>query len=290
VEKLGKTQGLIMKRRNSITIAVPASMVAEINNLRDKTTALGQLGRAAAIYRVDQIIIYRDQPDENIIMKYILGYMETPQYLRKHLFDVRPELQYAGTLPPLRTPHHPLEESLSQIDIGTIREGVVLGGSGFNYKVDIGLETPIEVRGKPPTRGARVTVEVMDKEPTLSGRAIKKKDIPEYWGYDLRGNKRRLSDLVYSPEWDLTIGTSRLGEPYNEVKTRLEADWVEAEKTLIVFGSYKEGVGEMIEREGRRPEEVFNYMINTIPEQGTATIRTEEAVMSTLAILNILKE
>lgn len=287
---MGKTQGLIMKRRNSITIAVPASMVAEINNLRDKTTALGQLGRAAAIYRVDQIIIYRDQPDESITMKYILGYMETPQYLKKHLFDVRPELQYAGTLPPLRTPHHPLEESLSQIDIGDIRDGIVLGGSGFNYKVDIGLETPIEVRGKPPTRGARVTVEVMDKEPTFSGRAIKKKDIPEYWGYDLRGNKRRLSDLVHSPEWDLTIGTSRLGDPYSEVKTRLEADWAEAEKTLIVFGSYKEGVGVMIEREGRRPEEVFNYMINTIPGQGTATVRTEEAVMSTLAILNTIKE
>ncbi|MCW4012748.1 MAG: RNA methyltransferase [Candidatus Bathyarchaeota archaeon] len=279
-----------MKRRNSITIAVPASMVAEINNLRDKTTALGQLGRAAAIYRVDQIIIYRDQPDENIIMKYILGYMETPQYLRKHLFDVRPELQYAGTLPPLRTPHHPLEESLSQIDVGSFRDGVVLGGSGFTYNVDIGIETPIEVRGKSPTKGARVTIEVMEKDPKLSGRAVKKKDIPEYWGYDLRGNKRRLSDLVHSPEWDLTIGTSRLGDSYDGVKERLEADWIEAEKTLIVFGSYKEGVGEMIERDGRKPEEVFDYMINTIPGQGTAAVRTEEAVMSTLAILNTLKE
>ena len=280
----------MMKRRNSITIAVPASMLAEFNNLRDKTTALAQLGRAAAIYRVDQIIIYREQPDESITMKYILGYMETPQYLRKHLFDVRPELQYAGTLPPLRTPHHPLEESLSMIEEGEFRDGVVIGGSGYNYDVDIGLEVPIEVRGKPPTKGARITVEVMEKEPKLSGRSVKKKAIPEYWGYDLRGNKRRLSDLVHSPEWDITIGTSRIGEPYDDVKTRLEADWVEAENTLIVFGSYKEGVGEMIEREGRRPEEVFDYMINMISDQGTATVRTEEAVMSTLAILNTLKE
>jgi predicted SPOUT superfamily RNA methylase MTH1 len=277
-----------MKRRNKITIAVPASMVSEINNLRDKTTALGQLGRAAAIYRVDQIIIYRDQPDENITMKYILGYMETPQYLRKHLFDVRSELQYVGTLPPLRTPHHPLEESLNQIDIGTIRDGVVLGGSGFSYNVDIGLEIPVEVRGKPPTKGTRVTIEIMEKDPKLSGRSIKKKDIPEYWGYDLRGNKRRLSDLVHSPEWDLTIATSRIGNAYNDVKERLEADWGESENTLIVFGSYKEGVGEMIEREGRKADEVFDYIINTIPEQGTATVRTEEAVISTLAILNIL--
>lgn len=279
-----------MKRRNSITIAVPASMVAEINNLRDKTTVLGQLGRAAAIYRVDQIIIYRDQPDENITMKYILGYLETPQYLRKNLFDVRPELQYAGTLPPLRTPHHPTEEKLSQVDVGNFRDGVVVGGYGFNYQVDVGLDVLMNVRGKPPAKGTRVITEIMQKEPELSGRSAKKKDTPDYWGYDLRGCKGRLSDLVYSPEWDLTIATSKNGDAFSAVEEKLLADWAKATKTLIVFGSYKEGVGEIIEREGRRVEEVFDYIVNTIPDQGTATVRTEEAVISTLAIFNIFKD
>ena len=279
-----------MKRRNSITIAVPASMVAEIANLRDKTTVLGQLGRAAAIYRLDQIIIYREEPDESLLMKYILGYLETPQYLRKHLFDVRPELQFAGILPPLRTPHHPLEKKLSQVDVGEFRDGVVLGGSGYNYRVDVGLDVPMNVRGKPPVKGSRISTEIMQIEPEFSGRSVKKKDIPEYWGYDLRGHKRRLSDLVYSPEWDLTIATSRTGDMIGSVKEKLEDDWAEADKTLIVFGSYKEGVGEIITREGRRAEEAFNYIVNTVPGQGTATVRTEEAVVSTLAIFNIFKE
>ena len=279
-----------MKRRNSITIAVPASMVSEIHNLRDKTTVLGQIGRAAAIYRVDQIIIYRDQPDENLMMKYILGYLETPQYLRKHLFDMRPELQYAGTLPPLKTPHHVIAENLSQVKVGDFREGVVVGGSGFNYQVDVGLDVLLNVRGKPPTRGARIITEIMQIEPEFSGRSVKKKNIPEYWGYDLRGSKRRLSDLAHSPEWDLTIATSKIGDSFSSVKERLETDWGDAEKTLIVFGSYKEGVGEMIEREGRRVEEVFDHIVNTVPDQGTATVRTEEAVISTLAIFNIFKD
>ncbi len=278
-----------MKRKNSISIAVPASMVSEISNLRDKTTVLGQLGRAAAIYRVDQIIIYRDQPDESLTMKYILGYLETPQYLRKHLFDVRPELQYVGTLPPLRTPHHPKDEKLSSVHVGDFRDGVVVGGSGFNYQVDVGLNVLMSVRGKPPLKDTRIITEIMETDPELSGRSVKKKDIPEYWGYDLRGSKGRLSDLTHSPEWDLTIATSRLGEDIVSAKTRLEGDWAKAEKTLIVFGSYKEGVGELIEREGRRIEEVFDYTLNTIPDQGTATVRTEEAVISTLAILNTLK-
>ena len=280
----------MMKRRNSITIAIPASMVSEISNLREKTAVLGQIGRAAAIYRVDQIIIYRDQPDESLTMKYILGYLETPQYLRKHLFDMRPELQYAGTLPPLRTPHHLTEEKLSQVDVGEFREGVVVGGSGFNYQVDVGLDVLMNVRGKPPAKGSRVITEIMQIEPEFSGRSVKKKIIPEYWGYDLRGNKRRLSDLVHSPEWDLTIATSKLGDSFSSVKEKLESDWADAEKTLIVFGSYKEGVGEVIDREGRRVEEVFDYLINSVPDQGTATVRTEEAVISTLALFNIFKD
>jgi predicted SPOUT superfamily RNA methylase MTH1 len=95
---------------------------------------------------------------------------------------------------------------------------------------------------------------------------------------------------VYSPEWDLTIATSRTGDVFGSVKERLEADWTEAEKTLIIFGSYKEGVGEIIAREGRRAEEVFKYIVNTIPGQGTETVRTEEAIISTLAIFNIFKD
>jgi len=265
-------------------------MVSEIHGLRDKTAVLGQLGRAAAIYRVDQIIIYRDQPDESLIMKYILGYLETPQYLRKHLFEVRPELQYAGTLPPLRAPHHTSEEKLSEIKVGDFREGVVLGGSDFSYNVDVGLNVPMKVRGKPPAKGTRIITEVMQVEPELSGRSVKKKDVPEYWGYDLRGSKGRLSDLAHSPEWDLTIATSRIGDDIVSVKDKLESDLSKAEKTLIVFGSYKEGVGEMIRHEGRKAEEVFDYILNTVPNQGTATVRTEEAVMSTLAILNIFKD
>jgi hypothetical protein len=279
-----------MKRRNSITIAVPSSLVAEINNLRDKTNILGQLGRAAAIYRVDQIIIYRDQPDENVTIKYILGYLETPQYLRKYLFDKRSELRYAGILPPLRTPHHPIEEKLNQVNVGSFRDGVVIGGSGFNYQVDVGLDVFMNVKGKPPTNGVRVITEIMQIEPLFSGRSVKKKDIPEYWGYSLRGNKGRLSDLVYSHEWDLTIATSKSGDSLSSVREVLETEWSKAEKTLIVFGSYKEGVVEMIEREGRRAGEVFDHIVNTIPDQGTATVRTEEAIISTLAIFNIFKD
>ena len=279
-----------MKRRNRISIAVPASMVSEIAHLREKTIVLGQLGRAAGIYRVDEIIIYQDRPNESMLMKYVLGYLETPQYLRKHIFEHRDELQFAGMLPPLRTPHHPTNTHLDSLKAGDYREGVVVNKDEKGCTVDIGVRAPFRIRSKKPNVGARITIQVMELGGIPSGRIVKRNEVGEYWGYTLRGSKGRLSDLIYSPEWDLTIATSKLGVTIGEVSEAINGSWSEAGKTLIVFGSYKEGVGEIMERQGRRIEEAFDYIVNTVPDQGTATVRTEEAVHATLAIFNIFKD
>jgi hypothetical protein len=279
-----------MRRRNKISIAVPSSMVSEIGHLREKTIVLGQLGRAAGIYRVDEIIIYRDKVDESILMKYVLGYLETPQYLRKHLFDHREELKYAGMLPPLRTPHHTTSYALDDIEEGEYRDGVVIKHTEDGYLVDIGVNAPLGIRAKAPQLGARITTQVMEMGPLPRGRQVKKIRLDEYWGYDLRGSKGRLSDLVHSPEWDLTIATSKLGKNFGEVAEAIEDRWDEAYKTLIVFGSHKHGIGQIMERQGRRIEEAFDFIVNTVPNQGTATVRTEEAVQATLALLNMFKD
>ena len=279
-----------MKRANSISIAVPASMVSEIAHIREKTIVLGQVGRAAGIYRVDEIIIYRDDPDESLLMKYILGYLETPQYLRKHLFEHRDELQFAGMLPPLRTPHHPNSSDIETLKGGEYRDGVVMSTDEAGFMVDIGINAQLRIRGKAPSLGTRVTTQIMELDGMPKGRVVKKKTMDEYWGYSLRGSKGKLSDLVHSPEWDLTIATSKIGKDITEVSEELQSKWLEANKTLIVFGSYKRGVGEMMEKQGRKMEEAFDYIVNTVPSQGTATVRTEEAIHATLAIFNIFKD
>lgn len=278
------------RRSNRLSIAVPASMVSEHRHLRDKTETLGRVGRAAAIYRVDEIIIYPDQPDDSTLMKYILGYMETPQYLRKHLFDVRPELRYVGTLPPLRTPHHPLEDRVEKVPTGEFREGVVTDIIDGDYMVDVGLDTLMEVKGRPPSRGSRVTVQIVDKEPRLRGRPAKKSRIGTYWGYDLRGSNYRLCELALSPEWDLTIAASRRGIGFTSAAPEIAPVWAESKRTLVAFGSHSEGVHGIIDREHRRAEECFRFIVNTIPRQGTETVRTEEAIHATLALLNTFKD
>jgi predicted SPOUT superfamily RNA methylase MTH1 len=55
---------------------------------------------------------------------------------------------------------------------------------------------------------------------------------------------------------------------------------------LVVFGSPKEGLHQILAKEGYRCDDLFDFILITTPLQGVVTIRTEEAVMISLAVLN----
>ena len=105
-----------------LSIAIPASTISDTPHLREKTAKIGLIGRAAAIFRVDEIIVYPDNPRANQredldFIALLLNYLETPQYLRKRLFKIEPRLQFAGILPPLRTPHHPVSGKTADLKV-----------------------------------------------------------------------------------------------------------------------------------------------------------------------------
>jgi len=275
------------RRRSRFSVAVPASLVAEYANLRDKTEVIGRLARSTAIFRAEEILIYPDQPDESALIKLILGYIETPQYLRKYLYKVRPELQYAGTLQPLRTPHHQLEAHAANLSVGEFREGVLLDQQGVNV-VDIGVEKPIRFIGKSPSRGSRVTVRVIEVGPEPRSEMARRIEIPAYWGYEIQASKKPLGELASGGYYDLTIATSRTGSPFASEEERLKTKLSGARNVLVAFGSPRAGIQEILKREHRDVTDCFQFNLNTIPEQGTETVRTEEAVQATLALLNLL--
>ncbi len=102
--------------KKKLSIAIPVSTISDTPHLREKTAKMGLIGRASAIFWVDEIIIFFDNPKMDQrrdfdFMALLLNYLETPQYLRKTLLNFDPDLEYAGILPPLRTPHHPLSNS-----------------------------------------------------------------------------------------------------------------------------------------------------------------------------------
>ncbi|MDD1776396.1 MAG: RNA methyltransferase [Candidatus Methanomethylicus sp.] len=274
---------MILKRKNSITIFLPVSILADVPSLVEKTFKIGQIARAASIYRVDGVVIYRESSGSNredaLLIRDILNYVETPQYLRKKLFPLSESLRFAGMLPPLRTPHHPLEST--KIDY---REGFVLRSDDRGSLVDVGLRSPVTSIARLPLN-RRVTMRLVDGLWVPSS----KDDVPYYWGYSVSLEFKGLTKLLESSRFDSIIATSRIGTPLAEATEDLRESLATGKNIALLFGSPAEGLHEIVKREGAEIEDLADLVVNLAPDQGTATIRTEEAVMISLAVMASLE-
>jgi predicted SPOUT superfamily RNA methylase MTH1 len=279
-------------QKKKLSIAIPASVVSDTPHLREKTSKIGLIGRAAAIFRVSEIMIYPDNPsiDQTADMDLIatlLAYMETPQYLRKRLFKLKPELQYAGILPPLRTPHHPINRKMRNLKIGEYREGATVSKPKEGMLVDIGVEQPALILNRQLPIGKRVTVRILLVGKRVEVELVNRDEIPMYWGYKVTVKKESVGRIVKGKgDFELTIATSRNGTPLAEVKEKIAERWKKARSILVVFGAPTRGLYEILKSEGLNLNDAVDFVVNTIPNQGTETVRTEEAIIASLAILN----
>ena len=283
-----------LKRAHELCVAIPASFVSDVPHLREKTFRIGLVGRAVSIFRVDEVIVFTDMPktdqsrDINLIST-ILAYMETPQYLRKRLFKIQPELQYAGVLPPLRTPNHPLANRTADLKIGEFREGAVIGYSKEDTLVDVGVEQPALVAGVKLQTNTRVTVKITGLGKQPKAILANHKEIKTYWGYRVTVSQVPFGQMLKKKLFDLVVATSRRGKPIDTIMDELVKSWKQSHKILLAFGASTQGLFEIAMHERLKLEDFANFIVNTIPDQGTETVRTEEAVYASLAILNTLE-
>jgi predicted SPOUT superfamily RNA methylase MTH1 len=284
-----------LKRSNRLSVAIPASFVSDIPHLREKTFRIGMVGRAASIFRVDEVIVYPDYPkidqrrDINLIAT-VLAYMETPQYLRKRLFKIQPELEYAGVLPPLRTPHHPLADRIKDLKVGEFREGAVVSYSQEGSLVDVGVEQPILVANTKLKPNTRVTLRIIDLGKHPKAVPANLREIQSYWGFKVTVSNITFGQLVRKESFDLVVATSRKGKTIHTVMDELAARWKQARKILVAFGAPTQGLFEIAAHEHVRLEDIAHFIVNTLPKQGTETVRTEEALYASLAIFNALEQ
>jgi predicted SPOUT superfamily RNA methylase MTH1 len=271
-------------RSYRLRIAIPSSFTVETADPKLRAYKVGQIARGAGVFRVDEICVFHDpvQPDSREITA-LLNYAETPQYLRKYLFKRTEVLKFAGVLPPLRMPHHVVTPTLHE---GQYREGVVLRhngmtdvGSDARAWVDVGATSPVP-SGKPLPVGKRVTVRIDLRDGVFWCTPEKS---PHYWGYKTTRHTS-LSQLLASAGTSIVasvegreIGYSTL----SRVGNLLRGD------VLVVFGSPDRSVGSILSDEGRSISEFTDAVFNLVPNQGTQTVRTEEAVFAALALLNV---
>jgi hypothetical protein len=268
-----------------IWIAIPDSFVSDLSTLRDKTIKVGILARACSIFGIKKIAIYHDEihgkERDRRIMKRILEYAETPQYLRKELFGKEEELRYVGLLHPLRTPHHKLKANIKEIKRGEIRDALVVKRKG-NYYAYVGLDALIPIKGK-VKEGQRVTVIFTSEFPNIRCELFKEEP-KEYWGYKVLEFQTLVSALNSTNK---VILTSRKGYLVNKRLNEIKEILRSKEPLLVAFGSQKRGLLDMLDTDLQRLPKNW-YCYNFFPNQQTATIRTEEAVLGVLSIINLI--
>lgn len=265
-----------------IAIAIPDSMFLNDESLREKTEKVGQIARAMSIFGVERLYIYRDGPKnydmDYEIAKSIFEYAETPQYLRKRLIGRKKELEFVGSLPPLRIPHHLKGPVPSE---GEVREAVILTQNGERM-ADIGAKEFATFHGR-GQEGVRATVRVTSLQPL----SVELSQRPErsYWGYEVR-RAPSLARFLRSANFENTIFTSRLGEAIHE-------EWInfcrrsKESRILVCFGSPDVGIDKILKRDNLRVTDFNAQYLNFFPSQNTETIRLEESIYGVLSILNI---
>eukprot|EP00835_Amoeboradix_gromovi_P000034 NODE_1_length_95616_cov_0.657642.p34 type:complete len:315 gc:universal NODE_1_length_95616_cov_0.657642:77346-78290(+) len=269
-----------LPRLCKLSIALPGSIIDNCQGLQMKTIMAGQIARACAVFRVSNIYVFNDTDTvwgARFMVK-VLNYLETPQYLRKRLFPKSDDMRFLGILPPLDVPHH-----FRKSDRYEYREGVVVEQLKEACLVDIGGEKPI-ISTVVRETNTRVTVKVdYDSDLGVEGVIVEKEEAAKksYWGYDVHTTKT-ISEVLESEKFDFVLGTSERGLSHEELVVKDDV-----KNALILFGGV-DGLEKASDHEGEtKPlSERFDFYININPHQGSRTIRTEEAVLATLSLLN----
>lgn len=158
--------------------------------------------------------------------------------------------------------------------------------AGQGSYVNVGLQRDVQV-DRLLEEGVRVTVKMTERkegENKLRGTVVSPQ-VPQlehslYWGYSVRVAKSFQEIFNGTYKYDLTIGTSDSG------KSIYEAELKPFKHLLIVFSGAKSLESIMESEESMKESDLsklFNLCLNTCPDQGSRTVRTEENLFITLS-------
>lgn len=252
--------------------------VSSAQSHEQKTFLAGSIARALAVFCVDEVVIFDDdanaahphqhqhQQDQSQIhghgdeytaysdpahfLAHLLAYVETPPYLRRHLFPMHRNLRTAGTLPSLDMPHHlranercRFREGVSvpapEGDKGPKKKGKTKerrkgekGGSGKENGEGDGDECTYVYTGLPNLTSlpnlaipphTRITLQFTDEDADADhyspvaipvAPSTPRELTGLYWGYTVRRAgplSSVFTECPFAGGYDLTIGTSERG-------------------------------------------------------------------------------
>ncbi|KAH8662469.1 putative RNA methyltransferase [Xylariales sp. PMI_506] len=299
----------------TVSVAIPGSVISTCRRDDQRIAVINQIARALAIFSVDEVVVFDDTPADqrarNIdpasymgdvdpcgFVEQLLSYSEVPPFMRKALVPFHPNLKGAALLDNLEMPHHP-----NPVDLLPFREGITTSEGAKDATgsvVDVGAKHKITIDADIPPKH-RVTVKIDPRDPSR-GEAVHP-ETPRteggyYWGYSIRRSASLsavFEESKFEGGYDLSIGTSERGsllaEAFPEGKKKREP--LQFKHLLIVFGGprgleYAAENDDALQEIGiirGRTKELFDYWVNILPNQGSRSIRTQEALLIGLTAL-----
>ena len=265
----------------NLSIAIPDSSLQDESTDLYKTKKASIIARACAIFKINQIFIYKDKngsKNDSILLSTLLRYLGTPPYFRRQLFPKSKLLNYSGVLQPLNIPNHLVTSNQKLIKNGDIRDGLVINYKGKKF-VDIGINKIIPYFGKIKL-GTRIAVKIINTKPKFMIKEISTEDVKDYWGYKVKERGNLFATL--SSWTGKIILTSKKGKIF----TMFDAGKITKsnDSILLVFGTTNKGIHEILGADIRKIQNSKIY--NFFPNQATQTVRLEEAILGTLSIIN----
>jgi len=277
------------------SVLVPSSLVREAEDKREATRKLGYVARAAAVFRADRLVVFDDAEGERQwgagFVETVLRYTATPPYLRKEAFGRCDELEYAGILPPLRLSSWTGSDSSGS---GSLRQGIVTQvGSEGRVRVNCGMQHPISLLTPPGMEleaGERVTIRVSSRRPVraklvdepLPGLVVTRADLGDELGRSDAGYR------VATSRYGAELSASNLPDHLARGRDGLTVAFGAPGRGLTeILDVAPDTVGEIVPSSNSDAPVGFDAWLNTIPSQGSETVRTEEAMFASLGCLTL---
>lgn len=266
-----------------LRVFIPSTVVSSEPSEDEKVRELSRLARALAVFRADEVVIVnvRDREDETKLVDLILNYIVTPPYLRRVIYPLKPELRFAGLTKPLAIyTHNPTNEPPRR---GQLREGIVTRSWGMRAKAYVGLRNECVVQAsRELSPGQRILIRIESVNP-LKCTDVSRDDVSEYTGYAVSVvNEERVRSALRGC---FTVNATKRGASIADerITRKVVSGWRGAGCVNVLFGDPRHDFDEIV---GLKP----GLSVNFIPEQGTLTVRSVEAIWAALSILNYLYE
>ena len=267
------------RRSRPLTVFIPSTVITNEPGLQLRTIRASEIARAAAAFRVDDLVAYKGRGGTREGLRLfhtLLRYAVTPPHLKKEAFPIDPRLRYAGLMKPLQTPAHDPPE---RIERGSVIAALITECRGHRCRASLGRlgSAIVRVRGRNPRRGSIVPVRIVRPRRPVEAELY---EPPYYWNLRVQAVESLSRALRSLREEGYTvIGTSRLGDCPGRRLSRLLRD---AKGIALVLGGPRTHVWD------EAPRGLYDAIINTVPLQGTRTVRTEEALLASLAVMEAL--